>query len=275
MSNKKIVIVSVIVCLMILGGIVLILGDIFGGSSGQDVVVEPSILNDENSEMEGKHILVNNVAEDGTIGNTTLTETGTVVDEEEDSEWGKLHDIDVQYDILDNGKSKYENFRDLAIEYNKSIPFLADGAWYELGFEKYKAFDYDMYDMCSFGMNSQTYIQWLYLNVFGYVPMELKGNLAARYLESDKKIELSDVCIGDIGLYSDSVQGENHYAVCVGFDADLGVPIFSHMSNAKSGGFVEGNNRMSYAVMEDRIFIGDSAPVELNYFYRLSGLEWE
>lgn len=269
MSNKRIVIISTCICLMILGGVVLILGDIFNSSSGQDIVAGPDLLEEEVKETE-QHILVNNVVED-----TMVTETVTITSDEDAAEGRKLHGIDVQYEIVDNGKSKYENFRDLAIEYNKSIPFLADGAWYELEFEKFKQCDYDMYAMCSLGMNSQTYIQWLYLNVFGYVPMELRGNLAARYLESDNQIGLSEVRIGDIGLYSDSVEGENHYAVCVGFDADLGVPIFSHMSNIKSGGFVEGTNRMSYVVMEDRIFLGDSAPVELNYYYRLSGLEWE
>lgn len=274
MSNKKIIIISVFICLMILGGIALILSDAFNGSNEQNVVGTPDVTMGEVNEIESEeHIPVSNVVVDESV-----TETENIIYEEDyygDYAEGNLSDIDAWYEIVDNGKSKYENFRDLAIEYNKSIPFLADGAWYELGFEKYEKFDYDMYEMCSFGMNSQTYIQWLYLNVFGYVPMELKGNLAARYLESDNKIELSEVCIGDIGLYSNSVQGENHYAVCVGFDADLGVPIFSHMSNSKSGGFVEGTNRMSYVASEDRVFIGDSAPVELNYYYRISGLEWE
>ena len=274
MSNKKMIIVCFFVCLMILVGISLIISGMFSGSDKENVVVKPDVTMDEFDEMEAeKNMPVSNVV---VKENDTETDGSTSVENDVDiDDSQKLHDIDVQYAIEDNGKSKYENFRDLAIEYNKSIPFLADGTWYELGFEKYSKFDYEMYELCSFGMNSQTYMQWLYLNIFGFVPMELRGNLAARYLESDNKIELSEVCIGDIGLYSDSVQGENHYAVCVGFDADLGIPIFSHMSNVKSGGFVEGTNRMSYVASDDRLFIGDSAPVELNYFYRINGLEWE
>ena len=75
MSNKKIIIISVFISLMILGGIALIISDVFNSSSEQNVVVAPDVTMGEVNEIESEeHISVSNVVVDESVTENNTNE---------------------------------------------------------------------------------------------------------------------------------------------------------------------------------------------------------
>lgn len=151
----------------------------------------------------------------------------------------------------------------LAIDYNQSIPFVANKG--ELVEEYYPYMPFRPIDKTttSFGMGYLGYIQWLYLNTFGYVP-ECLWEQRTMLLEQEVSVE--ELQLGDIGIYVDTEKNSYRFGVCLGIRD--GKHVFTFQSPEGNIGLYTGCNRIAYLASETDEYFCKTKPVEFTRFVR-------
>lgn len=151
----------------------------------------------------------------------------------------------------------------LAIEYNQSIPFVANKG--ELVEEYYTYMPYRPFDRAttSYGMGYQGYIHWLYLNSFGYVPECLWEQ---RTILLQQEVAKDELQLGDIGIYVDTEKNAFRFGVCLGMRE--GKHVFTFQSPEGNLGLYTGCNRIAYLASETDDYFCKTKPVEFTRFVR-------
>lgn len=152
-----------------------------------------------------------------------------------------------------------------AIKYNGYIPFVPNKLEYTKGYVAFNSFRPEFVDGTFSGMGYEGYIQWLYLNTFGYIP-ECLYNIATTGESHVYDVSADELRTGDIGVRKDEETGAYIYGVCIG--EINGKHVFSFQSVRGVGRMFTGCNRIAYLSDETPDYICQTAPVDYDYYFR-------
>lgn len=209
------------------------------------------------------------------IGTTTLSANATEMKETEIYMEGDagLSEEEMEYieegdprtavaDVSDVTDRQAEMVR-LAIDYDQSIPFVPNKGELVEEYSPYMPFRPIDKARTSFGMGYQGYIQWLYLNSFGYVPECLWEQ---RKMIQEPDVSLDELQLGDIGIYMDTEKNSYRFGVCLGMKD--GKHVFTFQSPEGNLGLYTGCNRIAYLASETDEYFCKTKPVEFTRFVR-------
>lgn len=184
-----------------------------------------------------------------------------------DEEWDYIYNKkpqDVEMDVS-HVKDRFVEIAKLAIEYDGKIPFVKDKTDFQEGYVDVYRFRPADYYRTTFGMGYVGYIQWLYLNSFGYVP-ESVCDLTSTCFSHEYEVTVDELRTGDIGVYCDPETGAYIYGICIG--EKNGMHVFSFESPRGNLKLFTGCNRMAYLASETDEYLCGNAPITFTDFFR-------
>ena len=165
-------------------------------------------------------------------------------------------------DVSDVSDRSAEMVR-LAIEYDQSIPFVHNKRELVEEYFPYKPFRPIDRTRTDFGMGYLGYIQWLYLNSFGYIPECLWDE---RAMLGNPEVNIEELQTGDIGIYYDKENDSYRYGVYIGIND--GKHVFTFQSPEGNLGLFTGCNRIAYLASETEEYFCKTKPVLFTKFVR-------
>lgn len=161
-----------------------------------------------------------------------------------------------------------EGFASFLLEYDKLIAYKDGGRRYDLSMPTYKAVLSSMGTNEYEGLDSLGFVDWAYRIVTGTSLKNIETPITL--YEQSAKVNLDDLQIGDIGMYSKEESG-NHFGIFVG-KID-GIPVFAHCANIPIRNMQKGCLQFSYLSSVKDKALNDSPAVSFSYFFR-PDVEW-
>lgn len=171
---------------------------------------------------------------------------------------------------VDNSMEKRKYMLKLVFDHNGYIPFADGQRYYGKGYFKSPDGIDNLRNSSPVGMDSLGYVIWVYRNTFGYC--DPLFNNPIEYYQKSQKVTVSELQVGDVGMYTNDEGEKNHFGIFVGYEQ--GIPVFSHCSNLVAPKYPCGNDRLSFLQSSTNSYYLGNAPVELNYFFR-PDMPWE
>jgi len=155
------------------------------------------------------------------------------------------------------------------LSYLGYIPFADQGRFYGTGY--FKSPDgVDNRIQTPVGVDSLGYVIWVYRNVFASSSPAF--NEPEGWPQQWQQITVTELEIGDIGVYQDPSSTQNHYGVFVGHSN--GFPVFAHCSGVAAPKYPCGNDRLAFLKSVTQQYYMGNAPVDFHYFFRPM-VDWE
>ncbi len=257
--KKKIVIGTVILAVMLAGTY-----GIYKRHTRKPTIPEPETVSEEIKKTEDyterSEEETNNMDRQEEQSEESFVEKMMLGDPEENYEDYTLYDALEVPPI----RATHRGFQEFMMEYALTQNYTKNGFNYSYADKAYES-GISMNDSAAriSGMGNTGYLVWVLRNTFGICSPDFENPITV-YRKSPKILK-EELQIGDLGFYSENEE-DNFCAICVGFSD--GEPIFSLMDGSRTYKFPFGTNRLAYLQSGTNEYIGESAPVRLQYFCR-------
>lgn len=173
---------------------------------------------------------------------------------------------------LDYSETPMKQFSNLCVEYEDCIPYLQGGRSYSEGFvnpaEFFDRVPCDTREM-GMGLDDVGFIIWIYRQVFGFTPAGLSE--PAKLYQISEKVEVEELCVGDICMKNSADSEENQFGVVAGFVE--GKPVIADCTALPTDSFLNGGVSLRFLKSVTEEAYHGNEPADYNYFFRLD-LDW-